>query len=255
LSYNSGLVWKVDAVNTLRLLASRGVQLPSLANQNVGAPVVTSQTVNFTGVPTLHQTVVSNYELTWDRSLAELSASLHASMFYQHSAGITTSNGAVIFSPTGASVAAPNLGASNAAGLELSANGLFSESWRWSLSYRAEFVDDQFPPAANGAAEIDFMHTTPKHLAKASLDWTLGKWEADIFAGYKSNTLGLQPGPTQTVLVPIGAYVSVDGRAAYRLADWATLSVSGQNLLQSPQRQTSGAAVERQVFATLSVNF
>jgi hypothetical protein len=49
--------------------------------------------------------------------------------------------------------------------------------------------------------------------------------------------------------------VSVDAHAAYRLTEWATLSVSGQNLLQSPQRQTSGAAVERQVFATLSVNF
>jgi hypothetical protein len=49
--------------------------------------------------------------------------------------------------------------------------------------------------------------------------------------------------------------VSLDGRVAYRLMDWATLSVSGQNLLQSPQKQTSGAAVERQVFATLSVTF
>ena len=56
-------------------------------------------------------------------------------------------------------------------------------------------------------------------------------------------------------LAPIGAYVSVDARAAYRLTDWATLAVSGQNLLQSPQRQTAGADVERQVLATLSVRY
>jgi hypothetical protein len=56
-------------------------------------------------------------------------------------------------------------------------------------------------------------------------------------------------------LVPVEAYVSLDGRVAYRLTDWATLAVSGQNLLQSPQQQTSGPAVERRVFATLNVNY
>jgi len=253
-SYNSGLVWKVNDLNTLRLLVSRGVQLPSLAN--AGALVVNSPFLNLTGVPTLKTTVVSNYELTWDRSLPTLSASLHASVFYQHSADVATGTGAVIFLPTSVYVTAANLGDSNAKGLELDARGLLGEGWLWSLSYRAEFVDDQFPPfAANGASYLDFMHTTPKHLAKASLGWTRGKWEADVFAGYQSNTSGLRPGPTRTVLVPVGAYVSVDGRVAYRLADRATLSISGQNLLQSPQRQTSGPDVERQVFATLIVNF
>jgi hypothetical protein len=58
-----------------------------------------------------------------------------------------------------------------------------------------------------------------------------------------------------TGLVPVGAYAALDGRLAYRLADWATIAVSGKNLLQSTQRQTSGPDVERQVFATLSVNF
>jgi outer membrane receptor for ferrienterochelin and colicins len=253
-SYNSGLVWKVDGLNTLRLLVSRGVQLPSLAN--AGALVLNTPFVNLTGVPTLKPTIVSNYELTWDRSLPEITASVHASVFYQHSADVASGTAAVIFTPTSVYVGAANVGDSNAAGLELSANGLFGEGWRWSLSYRAEYVEDRFLPiAAGGAAYLDFMHTTPKHLAKASLGRTWGNWEADVFAGYQSKTSGLQPSPTQTVLVPVGAYVSVDARVAYRLADWATLSVSGQNLLQSPQRQTSGATVERQVFATLSVNF
>jgi hypothetical protein len=49
--------------------------------------------------------------------------------------------------------------------------------------------------------------------------------------------------------------VSVDGRVAYRLTDWVTIAVSGQNLLQSPQMQTTGLAVERQIIAAVSVNF
>ena len=253
-SYNSGLVWKVDDLNTLRLMVSRGVQLPSLAN--TGALLISSPFFNLTGIPTLQPTIVSNYELAWDRSLPEFSASLRASIFHQRSADVASGSGGIIFLPTGIYATAANLGDSNAEGLELSARGLLGENWRWSLSYRGEFVADDFVPSATGGVSfLDFEHTTPKYVVKADLGWTRGNWEADAYASFQSNTSGLQPGGFGTVLVPVGAYVSVDGRVAYRLADWATLSVSGQNLLQSPQRQTSGAAVERQVFATLSVNF
>ena len=253
-SYNSGLVWKADDWNTLRLMVSRGVQLPSLAN--AGALIINTPFYNLTGIPTLKPTIVSNYELAWDRSLPTLSASLRASIFHQHSSEVASGSGGVIFLPTAIYGTAANLGDSDAEGLELSARGLLGEEWRWSLSYRAEFVSDHFVPSAKrGAGYLDFEHSTPKHLVKASLGWTRGNWEVDVYAGYQSNTSGLQPAGFGTALVPVGAYVSVDGRVAYRLADWATLSVSGQNLLQSPQRQASGAAVERQVFATLSVNF
>jgi len=253
-SYNSGLVWKADDWNTLRLMVSRGVQLPSLAN--VGALVIHNPFYSLTGIPTLKPTIISNYEIAWDRSLPALSAAMHASVFYQHSAEVASGSGGFVFLPTGAYITAANLGDSDAEGLELSANGLIDKDWRWSLSYRAEFVFDDFVPSAKGGASyLDFEHTTPKHLVKANLGWTSGNWEADVYAGYQSNTSGLQPGVFGTVLVPVGSYVSIDGRVAYRLADWATLSVSGQNVLQSPQRQTSGAAVERQVFATLSVRF
>jgi len=253
-SYNSSLVWKADDRNTFRLMVSRGVQLPSLAN--AGALIINNPFYSLTGIPTLKPTIVSNYELAWDRSLPELSASVRASIFHQHSSEVASGSGAFIYLPTSVYITAANLGDSDAEGLELSARGLFGQDWRWSLSYRAEFIADDFVPSAKGGVSyLDFEHTTPKHLVKASVGWTQGNWEADVYAGYQSNTSGLQPGVFGTVLVPVGAYVSVDGRVAYRLTDWATLSVSGQNLLQSPQRQTSGAAVERQVFATLNINF
>jgi outer membrane receptor for ferrienterochelin and colicins len=253
-SYNSGLVWKVDDWNTLRLMVSRGVQLPSLAN--AGALIINTPYYNLTGIPALKPTIVSNYELAWDRSLPELSASLRASIFHQHSAEVASGSGGMILLPSAIYGTAANLGDSDADGLELSARGLLGEEWRWSLSYRAEFVTDDFVPSAKGGASyLDFQHATPKHLVKASLGWSRGNWEADVYAGFQSAISGLQPAGFGTALVPVGAYVSVDGRVAYRLTDWATLSVSGQNLLQSPQRQTSGAAVERQVFATISVNF
>ena len=106
-----------------------------------------------------------------------------------------------------------------------------------------------------GTNDTDFQHTTPKHVIKAGLGWTQGAWEVDAYLGYQSNTAGLRPSGFGSELVPIGAYVSLDGRVAYRLTDRATLAVSGQNLLQSPQQQTSGPAVERRIFATVSASY
>ena len=254
ISFNSGLVWKADDQNTLRLSASRGVQLPSLAN--AGALVSDSGLFQITGVPTLRPTAVSNYELSWDRDVSLLAARLRASLFHQHSDDLIALTGGTIAIPGGAYSTSANIGDSDANGLELGANGLVGEDWRWSLSYRAEIIRDRFLPfAAGGMTLTDFEHTTPHHVAKAGLGWTQVDWEADAYLGYQSNTSGLQQAMSGTSLIPIGAYVSVDARAAYRLTDWATIAVSGQNLLQSPQRQTAGANVERQVFATLSVRY
>jgi len=254
ISFNSGLVWKADDPDTLRLSASRGVQLPSLAN--LGALISDSSFFGLTGVPTLRPTAVTNYELTWDRDVASLAARLRVSLFHQHSDDLIAVSGGTIAIPGGAYSTSANIGDSDANGLELGANGRIGEEWRWSLSYRAEIIHDRFLPfAAGGLTLTDFEHTAPHHVAKAGIGWTQGNWETDAYLGYQSNTSSLQQTMSGTNMIPIGAYVSVDARAAYRLTDWATLAISGQNMLPSAQKQTSGAAVERQVFATLSVNF
>ena len=254
ISFNSGLVWKADDQDTLRLSASRGVQLPSLAN--AGALVSGSGFFQITGVPTLRPTAVSNYELTWDRAFPSLAARLRVSLFHQHSEDLIATSGGTIAIPGGVYSTSANIGDSDADGLELSADGRVGEDWCWSLSYRAEIIHDRFLPfAAGGMTLTDFEHTTPHHVAKAGIGWTQGNWEADAYLGYQSNTSGLRQTMSGTISAPIGAYVTVDARAAYRLTDWATIAVSGQNLLQSPQRQTAGADVERQVLATLSVRY
>jgi len=151
-----------------------------------------------------------------------------------------------------------NVGNSNAYGAEFSLKGLFAADWRWGLNYRFESVFDDFVPyAQNGTAYVDFAHVTPKHLVKANLGWARGNWEIDGYVYYQSPTRGLATLPLVpgTFLTPVPGYVSADARIAYRLTDWATFSISGQNLLQSKQRQTSGPAVERRIFGTLSVNF
>ena len=254
-SFNSGVVWTATPADTVRLIVSRGVQLPSLVQS--GALLINLPYMQVTGDPRLKPTAVTNYELAWDRDLPTFDAHLQISVFHQQTDELISIVGNFIATPTRFYATSANIGSSSANGVELSAKGALDDAWRWSVSYRAEFVEDDFLPFAVGGVDVaDYEHTTPKHLIKGNLGWARGGWEVDTYLNYQSATFGLRnTAGIATGLVPVGAYVSLDARVAYRLTDWATLAVSGQNLLQSPQQQTSGPAVERRVFATLSANF
>jgi iron complex outermembrane receptor protein len=254
ISFNSAVVWTVTPVDKLRLIASRGVQLPNLVQS--GAMLLDLPFLQVTGDPRLKPTVVTNYELAWDHDLPTFDVHLQISAFHQQTDNLISIAGNFIATPTSFYATSANIGSSSANGMELSAKGALDDAWRWSVSYRAEFVDDNFLPFAVGGVDVaDYEHTTPNHLFKASLGWARGDWEADTYLNYQSRTLGLRSTVTGSALAPVGAYVSLDARIAYRLTDWATLAISGQNLLQSPQQQTSGPDVERRVFATLSTNY
>lgn len=253
LSYNSGLVWKLDGPDTIRFTASRGVQLPSL--NNAGAFLMASPVFGLTGIPSIKPTTVSDYQVTWDRDISDISARLHASSFYQRSENIASVVGGSIVTPSGGFYSASGtVGDTQAVGLELNLDGRIGAEWRWSVNYRAEIIGDEFMPfAKNGVSYVDYQHTTPNHVVKTSLGWAQGDWDIDAYLAYQSSTSGLRPYGLGTVLVPVNAFFSLDSRIAYRLTDWMTIAVSGQNLLQANQQQTSGPDVERTILATLSI--
>jgi hypothetical protein len=117
------------------------------------------------------------------------------------------------------------------------------------------------PIAANGKDYVDFQHSTPVNQVKANLGWKHGPWEIDGYLQYQSKTSdllptgSLTPAIPPTMLTPISGYVSVDGRIAYDITSWAKLSLSGQNITQATQLQTSGPKVERTVFGTVTIGF
>ncbi|MBU6298596.1 MAG: TonB-dependent receptor [Alphaproteobacteria bacterium] len=252
-SFNSGVVWTVDHDSKLRLMISRGVQLPNLVES--GALLIDTPFLQVTGSPTLKPTAVTNYELAWDHDLPTFDAHLQLSAFHQYTNNLTSIAGAFVPRPTSLYATSANIGSSSANGIELIANGTMEGAWRWSLSYRAEFIGDTFLPFAKGGIDfVDYEHTTPKHVAKGNIGWSDDRWEIDTYLSYQSGAFGLRTTGIDTYLVPVAAYASLDGRVAYHLTDWATISVSGQNLLQSTQQQTSGPYVERQVFVTLTLS-
>jgi len=253
-SYNSALVWKPSKVDDVRLMISRGIQLPNLVES--GALLLVSPVLNFTGTPTLEPTDVNSYEIGWDHAIPASHILLRASAFHQHNYDLMTVGGGFIATPGGLYIVPENIGSSDANGVEIGLRSPLHQKVRWSVDYRPEkVVDDFLPDERNGAAEVNYEDTIPRHQVKASLGWANSKWELDSYYRFESNNQGLQPGRIGTILVPVPQHLSLDGRVGYNLTDRLTWSVSGQNLTHASQVQTSGPAVERRVLGTISFNF
>jgi outer membrane receptor for ferrienterochelin and colicins len=251
--FNSGLVWKASPDDTLRLLVSRGIELPNLAL--LGSFVFSTPVFNTSGNPNLNASAVMNYEADWDRQIDAIGAVLRGALFYQRTSNVISLLGGFIPGPPAYSIPG-NIGNSDALGGELSLTGKFLDHWNWGASYRLETIKDKFTPfAQNSSAFTDFQHVTPKQQIKANIGWAQDKWEADMAFYYQSATRGLFQTGAGTALTPIAAYSNADARVGYRINNNLTLSLSGQNLLQSRQVQTSGPAIERRGFLNLSAAF
>jgi outer membrane receptor for ferrienterochelin and colicins len=254
-SFNLGLVWQLDNVDVVRALLARGVLIPNLID--LGALVVQSPFLNLTGVPSLNPTDVKNYELDWDHQITQLHVQFRGSVFYQETSNILDVSGGWI--PTsGVPYSTPtNIGTSYAHGFTAGLKGIVCD-WRWGLNYRFEEIGDRFLPfAQDGTQFVDYEHTTPKHLINVNVGWAAIHWEIDGFARYQSAREGLLPvaGAVGTMLVPLSAYVAIDGRVAYQLNKEWTFAASGQNIAHAQQRQTAGPEVERQLMGSVTFNF
>jgi outer membrane receptor for ferrienterochelin and colicins len=256
ISYNLGLVWQLDDLDVVRVLTGRGVLVPNLVE--LGALVVQSPYLNVTGVPSLNPTDVKNYELDWDRPIAQLHAQFRGSAFYKETANIFDVSGAFVLT-SGVPYSVPtNIGESYAHGFTLGLKGVVYEDWRWGLNYRFEEISEQLAPFAQVGREfVDYDHTTPKHLIVSNLGWARGKWEIDGYARFQSITAGLLPaaGAAGTTLVPVPEYVALDARVAYQLNKGWTFAASGQDLAHAEQRQTAGPNVQRQMMGSVTFNF
>jgi iron complex outermembrane receptor protein len=250
-SFNSGLVWNASTDDTFRLIASRGVQLPNLVqvwDTAAGQPQL--------GPPQpplpLRPSKVINVEALWNHTFTSFGARLQVAAFHQQTTDVISTGSGTFDSPGLPGMAPINVGSSAADGLELSLNGRFDEAWTWSLSYRLEIIDDNYAKGIVRTDLVNYEDTTPKHVLKAGLGYAAGRWQIDGHMQFQSDSAGLRRVGQSRLMVPIQPFSTMDARIAYRLTDQLTLAVSGQNLLNAQQQQTSGPEVERQIFATLS---
>jgi outer membrane receptor protein involved in Fe transport len=150
-----------------------------------------------------------------------------------------------------------NVGDSTTTGLEVSIDALAGPTWSWGASYAYQTIRDRLRTGFTvGNTFLNFEDTLPRHVLQGRLGWAHGPWEIDGRLRYQSATDGVATAtPDSGRLVPIPAWVSVDGRLAYRVTPRATLALAVQNLNRSKQRRTSAAEIERSVIASLTVEF
>lgn len=252
-SFNSGLVWKVTDLDTLRLTGARGLQVPSLIDFGLQAlPAI--------GSPTLQPTAVWNMELGYDRSVPQIGSVVRSSVFVQRNDRLLTSgtSTAAISLPSGtAATIAANTGYSDAIGGEIGIKGHSESGFRWNASYAFMAISDHTTlnkPVVTSPQNYE--EGTPTSVVIVGGGYTWDKLEIDgqmrwqsRFKDYRfSSTAGLQP-------LNISDYITFQARIAYNLTEHLTLALTGQQFQMSRLLQSAGPPVERSVIASLTAHY
>ncbi len=138
LSFNSGLVDELTTLDTLRLMAARGVQVPSLVDFGQQAPFGALGPAVVAGDPNIRPTIVHNIELDYDRGVPARGSTLRTAVFAQRSDDIISQplSSPVQFGAGGAPLLlSSNVGSSSAIGAEIGIKGHSASGLRWNFSY------------------------------------------------------------------------------------------------------------------------
>jgi outer membrane receptor for ferrienterochelin and colicins len=152
-SFNSGLVWQATGQDTFRLLAARGLQLPSIYDlglQDRQPPGSDGQSYLLLGQPHANAAVVSNLELNWDRALPVFDSKIRMAVFAQRTSDILTNpyeaatigDRVLIGGLEEQRAVAANVGYSSAVGGEIGLRGHSASGFRWNASYSCITIHD-----------------------------------------------------------------------------------------------------------------
>jgi iron complex outermembrane receptor protein len=260
-SFNSGLVFQATEKDTVRLMAARGVQLPSLVDFGTQFQAGTFGPVVIAGNPDVHPSTVDNLELDYDCALPAIASTLRTAVFAQRNRDLISQALGVppVIGPAGLPVLlAGNVGSSDAIGTEIGVKGHSASGLRWNASYAFVATTNHTVlnegPVATSA--INYAHSTPEHVVTAGIGYTWERLEFDILGRWQSSyqdfqsTVGFYLEPVQ-----IHNYVSLTARAGYRLTDHVTLAATVQQFNVSRELQAAGPPVERRVIGSLTAHF
>jgi len=262
ISFNTGLVDEVTTLDTLRLMAARGVQVPSLvdfvqqASFGVLGPVVVA------GNPDVRPTIVHNIELDYDRTMPAWNSTLRTAVFAQRSDDIISQplSSAVQFGPGGVPVLlSSNVGSSAAAGGEIGIKGQSASGWRWNASYAFVATSNQTTlnqgPAPTSA--INYARSVPRNVVIGGLGYTWEQFELDMQARWQSSYQDFRSDATSFDLQPVTVqnYLTLNGRIGYRITEHVTLALSAQQFNTGLLYQTAAPPVERRIIASLTVRY
>jgi iron complex outermembrane receptor protein len=257
-SFNSGLVYKVTARDTIRLTAGRGLQVPSLLDFALEVPGFGPGYPATAGSPTLQPTGVWNLELGYDRDMSSIGSIVRTSVFVQRNDRLLTAGGNTLPSirPSGLVSVAQNTGYSDAVGGELGIKGHSAAGFRWNASYAFELIRDY--TTINKIALTspqNYEAGTPTSVVILGGGYTWEKLEVDAQARWQSRFTDYQLTPTGLAPVYVADYLTTRLRVGYNLTDHLTLALTGQQLNVPQLLQSAGPPVERSLIASVTVRF
>ncbi len=255
-SVNFTAAWRPSAKDTFRLSYARGVQVPGLSALGaIQFPVQVAPgfTFDLIGNPLMEPTIVTNYEASYDRDLVFAKVGLRIFLQDWKNMASQTAASSIDFFPTATTNIASsylNGSSSQTQGAEFTATGKITDGLNWRANYTYTHVKDSPYAGVDAAARgLLYSATTPKYRGNVGLDWERGPWEVDgnvHFVGTQSYYNYLK------VLSPVNAYASLSSRVGYKFDNGMSVALSGQNLLQDRQKQTTGLEVEREVQFTVT---
>jgi outer membrane receptor for ferrienterochelin and colicins len=259
-SYNFGAVYRPTQADTFKATAARGVQVPTLVDLGAVQLRATAgpYTVGVIGNPTLEPSIVTNYEVGYERAIGSLNAKAGVSVFTQKTEDV---KGQPTSSQIDVMPGAPgilpllsyrNIGDSKMWGVELTASGKIAGGYHWSGDWAFTDVDDEAATGFSPTIRLaNFSATTPNVRGNVSFGWSNAAWSVDAFGHYTGDHK-IYTSASVPTLADVDGYVTLGGRVARTFDHGITLAVSGQNLTDGHQRQTAGLEVERRAFVTLS---
>jgi outer membrane receptor for ferrienterochelin and colicins len=261
-SFNSGVVWKVTDLDTLRLTAARGVQLPTLMDQALQVPAGELAPVAFLGRPDVQPSVIYNIELDYDRAFPEIGSTLRTAVFGQRTDDVISwpFGGPFSIKPGGVpAFSSDNVGYTTAAGIELGIKGRSDSDWRWSASYTLTATTDHTSlnsgPVLTSA--VSYGCSAPCHVVNAGIGYSVGKWEVDMIGHWQSSFCDFRTTETSLALqrFTIDNYATLNARVGYAVLENLTVALAAQQLNQSSLARTAGPPYERRVIASVTAHF
>jgi iron complex outermembrane receptor protein len=256
-SFNLGLVYQPTGDDTLRLLAGRGVQAPSLLDFSAQYVIpVGPFYAGFLGQPDIKPSTVTNYEVDYDRNLAALNSTASAALYYQVDQGFLLSGISTGFSyihPPVLLAVSENVGSATSVGGEFSFHGS-TDNWRWNAAYSLFTVHQALSHMAP-VNPLDFSTATPTSEITFGLGYTWQKFEADMQGKWESRYTDYVS--ENLVFVPrqINDYVMLNGRLGYAATPQLTVAVDGQQLGSARLTDSAGLPADRRVLFTATYGF
>jgi len=246
-SINAGAVYKFNDKELVRASYARGIDLPSFTEFGMQMPDDTDD-VRYIGNPYTNTSIVTNYEVDYERNIDDINGKFKGAIFYQENKdmqGINTKmvNDITVFSIVG------NIGDSRAAGFELGFEGKYKDNWTWEANYSFVNIDDDFTNKTAGGvyySPIEYENSNEEHRANFVVNYIEKNWNANV---------GLQfVGPHEDlVFVDVDTYgvakadseFILNAHYSYKITDNIIWSISGQNILGDTQQY---AAIDTEPF-------